>query len=142
MVNSSLQDCRDNTIYQEFLNPIYNNLSIIMGQNQCIMHRMNTLSNPVPIMKEVVKNVVSPVVVQVSKCRKTCVQRVGSEIHKGNIILHHMCIGLTTVVEMWKEYNYGWDNDSPLLRELETKHGSKWHNKKSSSTGKVQRCRR
>ena len=33
-VNSSSQGCREDTIYQEFLNPIHNNVNIIMGQNQ------------------------------------------------------------------------------------------------------------
>ena len=75
-------------------------MNIIIGQNQRIMHCMNVLSNPIPIVKQVVKNVVSLVVVQVRKYRKTHMERVGSEICKGNVVLHHMCTGLTTVAEI------------------------------------------
>ena len=67
------------------------------------MHHINALSNPIPIMKQVVKNVVSPVVVQVSKCRKTHAERVALEIREGNIMLHDMYTALNTVTEIWKE---------------------------------------
>ena len=71
-----------------------------MGQNQHVMHCMNALSNLVPIVKQIVKNVVSPVVLQVNKRRKTRVESVGSETCKGNIVLHYICTGLTTVAEI------------------------------------------
>ena len=69
-------------------------------------------------------------------------ERVASEFCKGNVVLHRVCAYLTTLAELWKEYNCGWDNKIPPLRELESKCSSEWRNEKSGSTGKVKWCRR
>ena len=47
-----------------------------------------------------------------------------------------MCSGLTTTAEVWKEHEHGWDDNTPPLKVLEERHGSKRRNESSGSTGK------
>ena len=122
--NCSSQGVREDAIYSEFLHPIHNDVNIIMGQNKRIMRHMNSLPNHTPITKQVASGAVVPTLVEVSTRRKTRVERVASETRKGNVVLHRTRTGLKTVADLWKEHECGWDNNSPPLRELESKRGS------------------
>ena len=98
-----------------------------MGQNQRIVYHKNALSNPIPVIKKPatvdenpVTQDVGPVLVETVKRRKTRVERFSSDMKKGNIKLYYIFTDLTTITDVWKEHNYGWDAKSPPITRFGT----------------------